>query len=87
MILPLIMAIWFGLVARKAGRRWYVWALIGAAITFVVANAVSYMGNVLFGPFSLDSVVTFTIISAVVSIGMVLAVGAVIVATLKKQPG
>jgi hypothetical protein len=79
------MAIWFGVVARKAGRRWYVWALIGAAITFVVANAVRLIGNTVFGPFSLDGVIPFLIISAVITVGIVLAIGAVIVSALKNQ--
>lgn len=85
-IVPIIMAIWFGGIASKAGRSWFGWALAGAAISFVVSRVVAYVGDATFGPFSPDSAVPFLIISTVIAIGITLGIGAVIASSFKKRP-
>jgi hypothetical protein len=43
---PVVMAIWFGWRARRAGRGVIVWTLVGAALSFVAAMVGGTLFNV-----------------------------------------
>ncbi len=85
MIVPIIMAIWFGVTAYKAGRNWFAWGLGGAVLAFIVGTIVVNLGALMFGSFSLDGYIAFRIISAVVAIAITILIGRKLMATLKKK--
>lgn len=85
MIVPIIMAIWFGVHAHRAGRNWFGWALAGAALSFIVNTIVRNVGIAMFGPFDLDSVVPFLIISTIVAIAVIVALGFLIMSGFRKR--
>jgi hypothetical protein len=51
-VLSLATALWFSLMARRAGRNWLPWALAGAVIALVIATIVLGLGNARCNPFS-----------------------------------
>jgi cytochrome c biogenesis protein CcdA len=85
MLVPLIMAIWFGVTAHKAGRKWYLWAPGGAVLAFVVVTVVTNLGAVMFGPFSIDVYVWFRIIAMVISIAITIWLGHLIMRNLRQK--
>ena len=47
MILAIIMAIWFGIDAKKVGKSVIVWAIVGFVLTFIVSTMFSILGSFL----------------------------------------
>ena len=85
MLVPLIMAIWFGYTARRAGRNWFAWAIGGAVLAFIVATIVPNVGAAMFGPFTLDNYIPFRIISSIVAVVITIIVGSQLVARIGKK--
>jgi uncharacterized paraquat-inducible protein A len=74
MFLPLIIAIWFGVIAYKAGRRWFVWAPVGAAIALVLNMVVRYIGIDFFQSSSWYRAAPFLIIAATMAMLIVVVI-------------
>lgn len=85
MIVPLIMGIWLGVRAHKAGKNWIGWALVGAVLSFIVSTIVRIVGNAMFGPIPLDSVAPFLIISSIFAIVVTVVTGRLITSGFRKQ--
>ena len=85
MIVPLIMAIWFGITARQAGRSWLAWSIGGAAFAFIISTIVVNLGAAMFGPFTVDGYIPFRIVSAIIAIAVTVLVGRQLMAGLKKK--
>ena len=50
--LALVTAIWFALMARRAGRSWVLWAFSGALFALVTATLILGLGRAMTIPFS-----------------------------------
>jgi hypothetical protein len=67
------MAIWLGVVARRAGGNWFVWGLMGAAIPIILNAIILKVGELIYGSFSDDEarapfLIIFVIIAIVIAI-------------------
>ena len=73
MIVPIIMAIWFGIAANKARRNVIGWALGGALLTFIVATILANIGILLVtgelgGRIEFDTYMAIRIITGIATI-------------------
>ena len=73
-IFALLTAIWFGLVAFRAGRNWWAWALAGAMFALPTATIILGLKEAAFSPVSQEAVShhkTTSFILAAVVIGII----------------
>lgn len=87
MLVPLIMAIWFGYTAHQAGKSWLGWAVGGALLAFLISTVTVNLAAVLFGPFTIDSYIPFRIVSALVAIAITVLVGRALMSRVKAGGG
>jgi hypothetical protein len=90
MIFPIIIAIWFGYLAMKFGRNIILWALGGAILTFVVNTILANFGILLVtgslaGPIEYDTNIMIRIITAILTIVIVVNISIVSFRPIQKQ--
>jgi hypothetical protein len=100
MIIPVIMAIWFGITAHKARRNWFGWALLGTLLSFIINTIILNINTIIlnvegsmFGSFSsldrynyfLDSYDYFRIVCLFLEIAANSVLGTVITSGLRKH--
>jgi len=76
------MALWFGIVAKRSGRNVLVWAIGGAVLAFVVGLIVGVVAREVVGRVRLRDYSTYLIVTALISIGLTIAIGALITRAL-----
>lgn len=63
MLVPLIMAIWFGVRAHMAGRNWFLWSLGGVILSLAVGFGVGILAKVMVGPlFVISALIPYEVI-------------------------
>ena len=80
MIVPILMAIWFGVRASRAGKNVIGWALAGAVLSFVVATVFANAGFLLVGGsltprMEPETYIAVRIVSAILSIVAMIVIG------------
>ena len=75
MIFPLLIGIWFGVAAFRAGKNWVLWTVLGAAIAYGVGNAISFVWMLILGPLTVDTVATFAVLSMASAVVATVAIG------------
>ena len=74
-------AIWFGVMAYRANRRWFLWAFGGALLSLVVSTIVLGLCNAVFIPMSHHAYVVLRVESvalAVLAVGLFVGVPAAV---------
>jgi len=80
MIVPILMAIWFGYRAKRAGKNVMGWTVAGVALSFVVATAFAHAGFLLVGGSLLprmepETYIAVRIVTAILSIVAMIVIG------------
>ena len=83
MIVPLIMALWFGYTAHRAGRSRLGWGLGGAVLAVAVSSVVFNAGAALFGPFQSGDLMAFFAGGLIVAVTITAGIGHVLMGNLK----
>jgi hypothetical protein len=74
-LLALATGVWFGLMARKAGRSWVQWACGGAFFALVIATLVLGLAEASFIPLSHDAEVSHQMKSIMAAVVLVVVPG------------
>jgi hypothetical protein len=85
MLVPIIMAIWFGYTAHRNGRSRLGWALGGAALSVAISSVVFNTGAALFGPFRSDDLMAFFAGGLIIAIAITASIGHVIMSNLRSS--
>ncbi|MFQ5507129.1 MAG: hypothetical protein ACE5F1_20350, partial [Planctomycetota bacterium] len=86
MLVTLIMAIWFGIAAKRSGRNVVLWAIGGAALAFVVGLIVGALARGIVGRVHIDDYPTYLIVTGAVSIGLTILIGTLVTSRLSGAP-
>ncbi len=78
-------AIWFGVMAYKAGKNCALWAIGGGVLGLALTTMVLGLGQATFIPFSDEEIAPFRIKMAVLAIVVVLCVGWLFSGTLHRH--
>lgn len=68
-------AVWFGVMAGRAGRNWWSWAAGGAVLGLVATTLVRGLGEAVFLPLSHEAVVLFRVKTVAAAFGIVALLG------------
>jgi hypothetical protein len=68
-------ALWFGVMAHKAGKNRVLWAIGGGLLGLVLSTVVLGLGQATFIPFSTEEIVPFRLKATGLAILLVLGVG------------
>lgn len=80
MILPIVFAIWFGIVGYKAKRSWLIYAVAGAVMHMVIAGIVSFtIRSQMNSSISLNEATQFYFISISIAFVISLFVGSMLI--------
>jgi hypothetical protein len=79
-------AVWFGLMALRAGRSWFGWAVGGAFFALVVSTIVLGISNAMGLPISHGAIEAHQVKSVVVTLVAVLVLGWVVTISLHRHP-
>ena len=78
-------AIWFGVMAYKAGKNCALWAIGGGLLGLVVTTIVLGLAQATFIPYSTEEIAPFRLKVAVLAILLVLGVGWLFTGTLHRH--
>lgn len=78
MLLPLLMALWFGYVAARAGRSRWIWALVGLGTSFGLSYVAGTFVAATYGRVTIDEVAMVRIVQLAASIGACGVAGALL---------
>jgi hypothetical protein len=78
-------AVWFGVMAYKAGKNFVLWAIGGGLLGLVVTTVVLGLAQATFMPFSTTEIVPFRLKMAAFAILLVLGAGWLFTGTLHRH--
>jgi uncharacterized membrane protein YhhN len=79
-------AVWFGIMALRAGRSWFGWAIGGGVFALVVSTIVLGISNAMFLPVSHAASDAHQVKSAVVTLAVVVVLGWLVTMSLHRHP-
>jgi hypothetical protein len=78
-------AIWFGTVARRAGRNWLLWAIAGGITGLVICTFILGLEHATFIPYSVKDQSGFRFKVLALSVAVMLLVGLVLTIPLRRD--
>lgn len=83
--LAFVAAVWFGAMARQAGRAWLIWAVAGGVFSLVTATFVLGVARAAFIPLSAEACTAFRIKSVAAAAAIIAALGWLLTRNLHGQ--
>ncbi len=84
-LLALATGTWFGLMAHRAGRNWFLWAFSGALFALVTTTLVLGLGEAAFIPMTVGAHRVFLARAAGVAVLIIVVVGWMVTGSLHGQ--